>query len=85
MTAIPSENMKSIRRIVRDELPDHARPDYRPMNRWYVVSLQADRHTIRDEQTALADRLREKGYKVSVVSDDVKVTKPDLHWPDVDE
>lgn len=85
MTAIPSENMNSIRRIVRDVLPGGARPDYRSMNRWYVVSLQTDRHTIRDEQAALSDRLREEGYKVSVVGDDVKVTRAALDWPEVDE
>lgn len=85
MTVIPTENQRQVFEIVRDELPEDARPDYRPMNRWYVVSLQADRHTIRDEQAALADRLREEGYKVSVVGDDVKVTRPALDWPDPEE
>lgn len=83
MTVIPTQNQRHIFETVRDELPDDARPDYQPRNRWYIISLQSDRHTIRDEKAALAERLREEGYKVSVVNDDVKVTKPDLHWPDV--
>lgn len=86
MTVIPTENQREIVRIARDVLPAYARPDVRPMNRWVVLSL-SERDVARfgpDDRERLAERLREKDYQVSVVGDDVKVTRGGLHWPDVE-
>ncbi|MCF2165424.1 hypothetical protein [Halobacterium salinarum] len=84
MTVIPSQNMSHIRDLVQDELQEHARPDYRQMNRWYVISLKPGRDARQDRIEALSERLQDAGYKVSRVGDDVKVTKPGLDWPDVE-
>lgn len=77
-SVIPAANMRHIWAIARDALHDDARPDYRPMNRWYVIELDATDFEIR----SLPDALREAGYKVSVVGNRVKVTKHGLNWPE---
>ena len=84
MTVVPTENQREIVRIARETLPDDARPDVRPRNRWIVLSISDADDSIRwqEHREAVADRLRDRGYKVSVVAEDVKVTRPDLHWPD---
>jgi hypothetical protein len=85
MTVVPTENQREIVQIARDALPDDARPDVRPQNRWIVLSISESDDSIRgqDYREDVADRLRERGYKVSVVGENVKVTRSDLHWPDV--
>lgn len=78
---IPSQNTADIREIVRETLPEDARPDFRPQNRWYVVDLDREYQGWED---ALKDELRAAGYKVSVVGSSVKVTKPGVDWSTVD-
>ncbi|WP_226043362.1 hypothetical protein [Natrinema sp. DC36] len=81
MTAIPSENMAHIRSIAREILHESARPDFRPSNRWYHIELDEYEDRYSDE---IASACREAGYKVSTLPKEVKVTKPGLHWPDVE-
>lgn len=77
---IPAANLRHVRTIARDVLHDDARPDYRPMNRWYVIELDATDFEIR----SLPGALRAAGYKVSVVGKTVKVTKHGLNWPETE-
>jgi len=63
MTVIPSENMKEIRRIAREELPDDARPDFRLANRWYKIQLEIKEPDIavRENAETLANAYRAAG------------------------
>lgn len=87
MTVVPTENQREIVRIARETLPDDARPDVQPRNRWIVLTVSEpdDSLHVEDYRDDVAQRLRERGYEVSVVGQDVKVTRPGLHWPEVQD
>ena len=78
MAVIPNENSSHITEVIRDELPDTARPDIRHRNRWFVATVDEN---YRQMLSDIADTLRSQGYHVSVVGHDLKVTKSDLNWP----
>lgn len=76
MTAIPTENLKHIRSIVREELPESARPDFKPSNRWYRVYLSESEDQHSDK---IVDACREAGYKVSQLPGEVKIVASPKH------
>lgn len=87
MSVIPAENQREIVSIARETLPEDVKPDVRPQNRWVVLGLTkeyADREVEPAARDELVDRLRDRGYKVSVVGSDMKVTRPGLDWPTVE-